>query len=77
MSKSSKRLLSFFVVIMLMFALCMTMVLLQSRQSIAKYKDDKKNTQIVANINPNSWDGSNGLSSDVRFQLGSSEDHVL
>ena len=76
MSKSSKRLLSFFVVIMLMFALCMTMVLLQSRQSIAKYKDDKKNTQIVANINPNSWDGSNGLSSDVRFQLGSSEDHV-
>ena len=42
MSKSSKRLLSFFVVIMLMFALCMTMVLLQSRQSIAKYKDDKK-----------------------------------
>ena len=69
MSKSVKRLFSLFVVIMLMLALGTTFVLLQSRKSIVNNKNNTNNTNVVANINPNAWDGNSNKSGNVRFAL--------
>ena len=73
MGELRKRIISFFVVIMLFVALCATGVIVISRQSL--YDNDNILTGTAGDNNPNSWDGSD-KSGEVRFQLGADEDHV-
>lgn len=73
MGELRKRIISFFVVIMLFVALCATGVIVISRQSL--YDNDNILTGTAGDNNPNAWDGSD-KSGDVRFQLGADEDHV-
>ena len=73
MGNLRKRIISLFVAIMLSLALCATGVLLATRQGVCK--EDSILTETVGDNNSSAWDGSD-MSGEVRFQLGSAEDHV-